>query len=104
MFHIFLDKLRTVMEISSDPSDPSCEMVMKTIHTELFRCLTCRKAFRSEEGVKRHLEKLHAISDLSENYYEAFVGVKRVKVPKEPSKEKEIADPIVDSIAGISFK
>ena len=94
------------MEISSDPSDPNCEMVMKTIHTELFRCLTCRKAFRSEEGVKRHLEKLHAISDLSENYYEAFVGVKRVKVPKEPAKEKEIADPSVDStsIAGISFK
>ena len=106
LFHIFLDKLRTVMEISSGPSESNCEMVMKTIRTTLFRCLTCRKAFKSEEGVKKHLEKLHAISDLPESHYEAFVGVKRVNVPKEPAKEKEIADPSIDStsIAGISFK
>ena len=94
------------MEISSGPSESNCEMVMKTIRTTLFRCLTCRKAFKSEEGVKKHLEKLHAISDLPESHYEAFVGVKRLNVPKEPAKEKEIADPSVDStyIAGISFK
>ena len=95
------------MEESSDPSDPNCEMVMKTIHSTHFRCLTCRKAFRSEEGVKKHLVTVHAISDtLLENRYEAFVVAKRVTVPKEAAKEKEAADPSVDStsIAGVSYK
>ena len=95
------------MEESSDPSDPNCEMVMKTIHSTHYRCLTCRKAFRSEEGVKKHLVTVHAISDtLLENRYEAFVVAKRVTVPKEAAKEKEAADPSVDStsIAGVSYK
>ena len=93
-------------ETSFGLSVPRGEMVLKTVHTELFRCMICRKAFRSENVVKKHLEKLHATTEPLEAHYEAFVGVKKINVPKEPNREKETADPSVDStsIAGVSYK
>ena len=105
-FYYFLDKLKTDMEEEAFGSDPNNVMVLKTVQTTLFRCMICRKAFRSENGVKKHLEKLHATSEPLEMHYEAFVGLKKVKVPKEPVKEKETSDPSVDSssIAGLSYK
>ena len=62
-------------------SVPRDEMVLKTVHTELFRCMFCREAFRSENVVKKHLEKLHSTTEPLEAHYEAFMVVKKINVP-----------------------
>ena len=93
------------MEELPGPSEPNSDFVLKTIHSTYFRCVICKRAFRSEFGVKKHLENNHGIADPSAIHFETFVGVKRVNVPKEPSIEKETVDPSVDntSIPGVSY-
>ena len=53
------------MEELPGPSEPNSDFVLKTIHSTYFRCVICKRAFRSEFGVKKHLENNHGIADPS---------------------------------------
>ena len=85
------------------PSEPNSGIVFKIIRSTNFRCMTCRQVFRSEYGVKKHLENNHGYVDPPAILYETFVSFKREKVQKEP--ECETADPSTNSssISGGSY-
>ena len=81
------------MEELPGPSEPNSGIVFKIIRLKNFRCMTCRQVFRSEYGVKKHLENNHGYVDPPAILYETFVSFKREKVLKKPSLESETVDP-----------
>jgi hypothetical protein len=84
----------------------------KLIHSLNFRCMSCLKAYTTEDGVKKHLRKSHDIQTPSAIHYNSFVGEKRAKVP---INQTEVLQPPVSqetdreskqsslSIAGVSY-
>ena len=93
------------MEELRGPIEPNSGVVVKTIRSTNFRCVTCKRVFRSEFGVKKHLENNHGIVDPPAILYETFVGLKREMVLKEPSIESETVDPSINSssTSGVSY-
>ena len=62
-------------------SDSNKNFEFKVIHKLNFRCVTCRKVYASEEGVKKHIRLSHGILTPTSIHYTSFVGEKRIKVP-----------------------
>ena len=81
-------------------SDSNKNFEFKVMHKLNFRCVTCRKVYASEEGVKKHIRLSHGILTPTSIHYTSFVGEKRIKVPIQGDPSRMV-NPEVSQNPGI---
>ena len=79
--------------VTNDVTDMSAEY--KLIHKLCFRCLTCMKSNRTEDGVKKHLGMIHGLLTPTSIHYTSFVGQKRIKLSKPTEEPSKVMKPSV---------
>ena len=57
----------------------------KLIHAINFKCISCKKKYATEDSVKKHIRKIHDVQNPTSLHYESFVGVKKTRIPTNPS-------------------
>ena len=86
-----LDKMDP--NVSNDVTNVSSEY--KLIHKLCFRCLTCMKSYRTEDGVKKHLGMIHGLLTPTSIHYTSFVGQKRIRLSKPTEEASKVIKPSV---------